>query len=94
MVCANLCAQGRYRAGDIVPKPFLKVFGTERFFKVMPVSESLMSLMQGCSFKDERIVKWDELRYLQVLHKDTEGNSIVGELVCNALIADDLMVIF
>lgn len=94
MVCANLCAQGRYRAGDIVPKPFLKVFGTERFFKVMPVSESLMSLMQGCSFKDERIVKWDELRYLQVLHKDTEGNSIVGELVCNASIADDLMVIF
>ena len=91
---STLCAQGRYHAGDVVPKPFLKVFGTERFFKVLPISDDLKTNMQGCSFKDEKVVSWDDLRYLQVLHRDVENNSIVGELVCHATIADDLMLIF
>ena len=90
----SLCAQGRYKAGDIVPKPFLKVFGAERFFKVMPIDEGLKTMMQGCSFKDENIVSWDDLRYLQVLHRDNDGNSIVGEMVCNVSISEDLLQIF
>ena len=94
MVATTLCGQGRYHAGDVVPKPFLKVFGSERFFKVKPISDDLRGTMQGCSFKDERIVKWDDLRYLQVLHCDREGNSVVGELVCHVAVADDLMQIF
>ena len=77
-----------------MPKPYLKVFGCERFFEIMPISEEQKALMQGCSFHDEKIVSWDELRYLQVLHLDVEGNSIVGELVCHATIADDLLLIF
>lgn len=88
------CAQGRYKAGDIVPKPYLKVFGTERFFKVMSIDEELKTTMQGCSFKDENIVSWDELHYLQVLHRDNDGNSIVGEMVCNVSISEDLLQIF
>ena len=94
VVSSTLCAQGRFHAGDVVPKPFLKVFGTERFFKVKPVGDALKVMMQGCSYKDERVVGWDDLRYLQVLHCDQEGNTIVGELVCNIAIADDLMEIF
>ena len=94
LVIASLCAQGRYHVGVVVPKPFLKVFGSERFFKVAPISDDLKAQMQGCSFKDEKIVLWDNLRYLQVLYCDEEGNSIVGELVCNAIIADDLIQIF
>ncbi len=92
--CITLCAQGKYKPGDIVPKPFLKVFGTERFFKVMPIDEELKALMQGCSFKEENLVSWDKLRYLQVLHCDNEGNSIVGEIVCNMSISEDLLQIF
>lgn len=91
---ASLCAQDRYHAGDVVPKPYLKVFGTERFFKVSSIDDNLKVRMLNCSFKDERIVSWDDLRYLQVLHCDVEGNTIVGELVCNVAIADDLMRIF
>ena len=94
LTVASLCAQGRYRAGDVVPKPYLKVFGTERFFKVSTIDDRLKAQMFGCSFKDEKVVSWDDLRYLQVLHCDEEGNAIVGELVCNVAIVDDLLQIF
>ena len=94
LTLTNICAQGQYRAGDVVPKPFLKVFGTERFFKVMPVDEDLKAVMQCYSFKDERLVSWEDLRYLQVLHCDNDGNSIVGEMVCNVAISEDLLQIF
>ena len=90
----SLCAQGRYHPGDVVPKPYLKVFGFERFFEILPISEEQKALMQGCSFHDEKIVSWDELRYLRVLHSDAEGNAIVGEIVCNKVIAEDLLLIF
>ena len=60
----------------------------------MPISEEQKALMQGCSFHDEKIVSWDELRYLRVLHSDAEGNAIVGEMVCNKVIAEDLLLIF
>lgn len=94
LAVASLYAQGRYRAGDIVPKPYLKVFGTEQFFKVSNIDDGLKSRMSDCSFKDEKIVSWEDLRYLQVLHCDEEGNAIVGELVCNVAIAEDLLQIF
>ena len=36
----------------------------------------------------------EDLRYLRVLHKDLEGNTKEGELICNAYIAEDLLDIF
>ena len=90
----TLSAQVRYHPGDVVPEAYLKVFGTERFFKEQPIDEELKQTMEGCSFKDDKVVSWDKLCYLQVLHRDAEGNSIVGELVCNIAIAEELMLIF
>ena len=87
-------AQGNYQPGDIVPKPYLKVFGYERFFSISTISESLKVLMENCSMHQKGKVSWDDLRYLRVLHCDAEGNSIVGEMVCAASISDDLLEIF
>lgn len=90
----NLCAQGRYHPGDVVPRPYLKVFGFAHFFKILPINEEQKAVMQGCSFNKEKVVSWDDLRYLCVLHRDAEGNDIVGEMVCNKVVAEDLLVIF
>ena len=87
-------AQGNYRPGDVVPKPFLKVYGYECFFSVSPISEQLRSLMDSCSMHQKGRISWDDLRYLQILHCDAEGNSIVGEMVCAASISNDLLEIF
>ena len=50
--------------------------------------------MAGSSFKSLKGLSWDDLRYLQVLHCDADGNAIVGEMVCNSIIANDLLEIF
>ena len=87
-------AQSRFRPGEVVPEPYLKVFGYERFFSVAPVDAKLRALMEGHSAKAEKGADWEKLRYLRVLHRDADGNAIVGEMVCNALIANDLIEIF
>ena len=84
----------RFRPGDVVPEPYLKVFGYERFFSVSPISDDLRIRMEHCSYKNLGGVNWDDLRYLQVLHRDFDGNAMVGELVCNKLIANDLVEVF
>ncbi len=93
MLGITASAQGRYRPGDIVPEPYLKVFGSERFFKVMPINSDIRALMKDCSMKSADVAV-EDLRYLLVLHRDGEGNAIVGEMVCASSIADDLMEIF
>lgn len=87
-------AQGRYHPGDAIPEPYLKVFGHERFFTQSPVDADLRELMKGVSYKADGYVSWENLRYLRVLHRDADGNAIVGEIVCNTLIANDLIEIF
>ena len=94
LIASSAFAQGRYRVGDVVPKPYLKVYGYERFFNVTPIPVSVKTRMEGCSFKANAGVDWDDLRYLKVLHCDAEGNAIVGELVCAKSIADDLLSVF
>ena len=93
MLGITASAQGRYRPGDIVPEPYLKVFGSERFFKVMPINSDIRALMKDCSMKSADVAV-EDLRYLLILHRDGEGNAIVGEMVCASSIADDLMEIF
>ena len=94
LMFSSALAQGRYRPGDVVPEPYLKVFGSEAFFSIAPISEALKQRMEGYSFKDLSCVTWEQLRYLQVLHRDADGNAVVGEMVCNARIANDLLDIF
>ena len=86
-------AQSWYRPGDVVPEPYLKVFGSERFFKVLPISSDIRALMKECSMKSTEVAV-EDLRYLLVLHRDAEGNAVVGEMVCASSIANDLMLIF
>jgi hypothetical protein len=50
--------------------------------------------MLGKSFPEGCTVRRADLRYLTVRHYDAEGQVHTGHLVCNQLIADDLVDIF
>ncbi|MBO4500291.1 MAG: M15 family metallopeptidase [Bacteroidaceae bacterium] len=50
--------------------------------------------MQGRSYKPECTVPRDSLRYIRCLHRDAEGKALVGEMVLNVRIADDVLDIF
>ena len=58
------------------------------------ISDEIFAKMKGKSYKDDCPVPRKDLRYLHVLHKNLEGETLEGELVCHKMIADDLLEIF
>lgn len=63
-------------------------------FAIHELSDSVFAVMQGKSYPNGCRVKRSDLRYLTVLHYDSKGNIRQGELVCNKMIAKDLLEIF
>lgn len=66
----------------------------ESSFYAEEISDGLFARMQGNSFPQECTTPRDDLLYLHLLYKDTDGNTHEGEMVCNRLIADKLIDIF
>ena len=84
----------RWQAGEDVSESMVAEVGVEHCFTSGPITEELFQRMQGRSYKADCTVPREELRYLQVLHRDATGAIRLGELVCNRAIADDLLHIF
>ena len=65
-----------------------------QIFTISPIPDDIFAKMQGKSFKDNCTVPRDDLRYIKVLHVGFDGETHVGELVVNRVIADDVLDIF
>lgn len=53
-----------------------------------------MDIMRGKSFKEDCKIPADDLRYCHILHVNSRGEQLEGELVCNKYIAGDVIEIF
>lgn len=82
------------KSGEEVVNEDFKLFPEEKWFSVSEISDSLFEVINGNSFNELTPVSRGDLRYLKVLHKDFEGKSRIGELICNQEIADELLEIF
>lgn len=58
------------------------------------LSDAVKERITGISYGEGCIVPYEDLRYLQVLYMDFEGQTQVGEIICNQAIAQDLAEIF
>ena len=81
-------------AGEALSVEEIAQQGIEAFFVSEPLSDHLFGRMWGLSFKADCTVPREELRYLKVLHCNQEGETLRGELVCHADLAEDLLAIF
>lgn len=79
--------------GQILSQDALKSADIDTYFWQSGISDAVFARMDGKSYKDGCNMK-DQLRYIQILHYDFDGNVRVGELVSNAMISDDLLYIF
>ncbi len=81
------------KAGTVINTPDTKQ--TAGYFTQQPLDNTLLARMKGKSLPADKTA-WAkrELRYLRVLHCNREGKTQIGELVCNKLIAADLLAIF
>lgn len=63
-------------------------------FYVLPIDDALLARIKGKSYKDDCTLPLADLRYLHLLHKDRNGVTHEGEMICNVYIAAPLMDIF
>jgi len=77
--------------GCVVPDEILERDGIDAFFVCMEIPDSVFSFMKGRSYKEGCTVSRNDLRYLIVLHRNLEGQAVVGELVVNKKISADIL---
>ena len=58
------------------------------------LSDTLIERITGSSYHENDDISLDQLRFLHVLYYDFNNEIKEGELICNELIADDLLEIF
>ena len=72
-----------------------RVYATDNEgFYMTKIDDKLFARIQGKSFKNDCTLPREDLRYIHVLHKDLEGNTHEGEIICNVYIAYDVLDIF
>ncbi len=80
--------------------PSENVSGTEdedevsHTFYAEEISDEIFARMEGKSYPADCRVAREDLMYLHLLYKDINGDTHVGEMVCNRTIADRLVEIF
>ena len=78
----------------VVSDEAAKAYSLDSCFKAYPINDAIFARMQGKSFKQNCTMPRASLRYLRVLHRNTECKTPLVEIVCNQSIANDLLDIF
>ena len=63
-------------------------------FTQSEITDAIFARIKGKSYKDNCTTPRADLRYLQILHYNKEGEVLKGELICHKAIANDLLAIF
>ncbi len=66
----------------------------DKEFYISEITDELFERMKGKSFKDDCTLPREDLRYVHVLHKTLDKETLEGELVVNVHIAEDVLAIF
>ena len=59
-----------------------------------PLTNDIIKRIDGISYHENDTLTYEDLNYLNVQYYDFNGQTQTGELICNRLIAQDLMEIF
>ena len=84
----------QWKAGEIVSAAEVDQFGYTRCFEAVEIPEHIWEQMQGKTYKPNSDIGRKDLRYLRLLHWDYDQSIHLGEMVCNAAIAHELVDIF
>ena len=72
----------------------LAIYGVDSCFGVQEIDDELFERMYGKSYKEGCPVPREDLRYVRTLHVNEDGQTLTGEMVVNAAIADEVCEIF
>ena len=80
-----------FEPGDVVPEEVLDTLNVDRYFTISEIPDTIFGFMQGRSYKEDCLIPRSDLRYLIILHRNMEGQAVVGELVVNKEISADIL---
>lgn len=63
-------------------------------FEILKIDDEIFARIDGKSFKKNCTQSVEDLRYLKLLHKNLNGETLNGEMICNVKIAESLIDIF
>ncbi len=81
----------QWSAGSVVSEEFIENYGIENCFSIHEISPEIYDRIYGFSYPRGCEVKLSDLRYIKALHRNIEGEILLGEMICNEKIADDVM---
>ena len=94
--CSAIKAQQRlecWQAGSAVTKAEVAQFGIDNCFKICTIDDAVFARMKGKSYKAECTTPRSQLRYIKALHITQDGVIMLGEMVVNRAIAEDIVTI-
>lgn len=86
--------KAQWQAGIVLSDKVVQEIGLAHCFVAEKIPDEVFSRMQGKTWKDGSALKRDDYRYLRVLHRNADGMTQTGEMICNKMIADKLVKIF
>ena len=79
----------QWQAGKTVTAEAVEAYGgVEKCFRAEPVPDGVWARMQGKTYKENPYIGRADLRHICALHWDYDQKIHIGEMVCNAQIAD------
>lgn len=91
---AELTALNKWQTGDVVSIESVNHFGLNRCFCSCNIDDAIFKRIYSRSYKKVCTVPKSSLRYIKVLHYTLNGKIKIGEIICNKVIAKDLVEIF
>ena len=78
-----------WEAGKTVTTEAVEAFGgVDKCFAADPIPDRVWRRMQGKTYKENPYIGRSDLRHIRALHWDYDQQMHVGEMICNARIAD------
>lgn len=81
-------------AGTVITDELLASADISQFFTRSDIDDDLLERINGVSYKENQYISADDLTYLRMLHKNAEGQTLIGEMIVNTAIGDEILSIF
>lgn len=94
LLADNLQALRQWIPATVVDDEDVRAVGLDHCFASLPIPDAVWQRMQGKSYGSGCTIPRTSLRYLHLLHRNTEGRTQIGEMVCHQSVANDLVAIF
>ena len=87
----NITELKNWEAGTTVTIEQVDIYGKDNCFQALEISDKIFSRIYGLSYKVDCTIAREYLRYIKALHKDNKGRILIGEMIVNKAIADNVV---